>query len=473
MDLTTLLPTDLLALIFEFFPLLPRIRVVSFVSKRWCVAARLSIKSIKGVEIYNASLALAHLPCVTSLAPQNQLSCDLSACTSLTSFSAYMRAELVGTLALPPSLIALRLVPDYSAALLVPLMRPLTRLTRLHLRHAVPLGELPHLAHLTDLDTGFGAPLSFIGAHASQLTSLGLRLWDEEAEGQRFAETPFLRLHTLRLRSGRYDLRDGTELFLRNCPALTALHLCLHSPEAHETLPDVLKPLVVYLSMGGEYGDADLTPRLAKSLESFPRLVRLKLSGMLHTHNHDAPLVTQLCALSVCGLDTLVSLSRQSAFYAIHKLSLEVKATDTAAVLSGSGVSLTHLRKLELSAPRDAALETLVSIGRALVCLAPALSKLYLSWNQHEHVLTALGWCNLARFLYLLNTRGVRQVEFADGISRSLPKEIAPHLPCLRLVSVLSAAPAQGDAARSGSLLGELDAVLRGSEEEGAWTVPR
>lgn len=105
MDLTSLLPADVLAYVCEFFPLLPRLFVISFVSRRWCAAARRSIKEVSGVKIANAqSLMRAHLPSLTSLTPRGDLSGDLRAWSSLRSVS--LKQEVSSSLALPSSLTA-------------------------------------------------------------------------------------------------------------------------------------------------------------------------------------------------------------------------------------------------------------------------------------------------------------------------------------------------------------------------------
>lgn len=461
MDRNVALPIDVLVLVCDFFPLLPRLRVISFVSKQWCLAARRSIKTIADVKINSAALERARLPCVTSLAPNGDFACDVSAWTSLASIELVLNS-LPSRLQLPTSLTSLRLRSTHRLLTLkgdrlISLLRPLMQLTSLSLRGwisgkasallRIPLAKLTHFEFDT---TSIDTHLPFIRAHAPQLTSL--RVFSPR-DCAAIALVAFPRLRVLKLCLGTREPNCSEMDWIRHkCPALTDLHLHLCSAIAHAALPAELKSLVVSLRLGSP---SALSPEVLATLPAFPRLARLKFFAVV-TVTEPVALPPQLHKLQVNSLSMLACLSRQPAFRSIRKLTL---IASTSAV---EALTLPHLRDLQVFS--GGPLQAAVAMTQSLVSAAPSLSRLLFSWSAPGEVLTRAGRCNLAKFLFRVQELGLEEVIFYGDLGRSLPQSLAPRLMWLRLRSVFS--PKAAEAA-------EEDVVIAAESDDVPWTMPR
>lgn len=247
------LPTDILVAILRLLPVVPRIRTIARLNKRWCELAYRSVDSLarKTIDWARQVNTLARLSSLTSLEI----------------------ATPSGPVRLPSALTHLGLLvnPQHSLQLLEPIPSQLTSFALLAADFSVGVEPLlarigsslrrfrlqfnssrlqslgtflasAHFPSLTALSIGFPFSvnhdvLAFYSRHSSQLLELTLTYVPLEL-GREIAAQALPNLHTLDWQSSLFG-SDAVLPLLASCPQLTSVHL--------RTLPKPIPTLVTAL----------------------------------------------------------------------------------------------------------------------------------------------------------------------------------------------------------------------------------
>lgn len=412
-------------MILRLIPLLPRIRALSLLNKRWHSLVYRSIDALHSLSLSSADLGplLARLPSLTSMefCPGPKVPTTLR---HLELDSSAMRKELI--FADPfPALTSLSICGRELRSTIAVLSRLTSSLRRLRLRLELdaafshswpPFGAYladTHFPSLTDLTIDYEridydrrivqlyAHLStFYGRHAAQLETLQL---GEQIYNIKISDFDHPRLRTLSWTGGNLAILERLSV---RAPQLTALHAS--SRELPTFLHTALHSLMI-----------PLLPALAAELHRFPNLASLSniefflspLAGIAHLA-HVEHLLERACL--TLTPDVALALPRLTRLTALS-LTLNDAGTTVPPVHG-----LKALRSLTLtSAVPSVSFVELTSLVRHFLCYCPAISDICTANLSLQPDPNAI-----AGFAHELDQRGAERFAFLFG---SMPNNIRTY----------------------------------------------